>query len=200
MDEARHLRVMLHDDGTAIFGIPVDLLPVGCRADKRTIEGALRPMLSPLFHGSGTGASFRYLRDRKLISFHTHDRAATDIMMEFAETTGRALRLTLEGSPVEITAWRRQTEHSPSPTQRRKSADRLLTRLESWIPRKYREGLIGDLWEDVREYRADGWTERQIRRLVWREFRIAVVEGVKAKLRSAWFTWVVKAVRGWLAR
>lgn len=87
----------------------------------------------------------------------------------------------------------------PPATRRRRRADALLDRLGSLIPRSHREAVLGDLREDVRDYRELGWTEKQIRRHIRWQFGIIVFERVKGVFRWAWFAWAFKAVKGWLA-
>lgn len=53
--------------------------------------------------------------------------------------------------------------------------DRLLDRIEAWMtPIKLREELLGDIREEVRHRREQGWTENNIRRLIWWQFVYAV--------------------------
>lgn len=57
-----------------------------------------------------------------------------------------------------------------------KQSGTLLTNLSSLIPRKYRQAIVGDLWEDIAEFRKLGWSERQIRRHIWWQFFVAVYQ------------------------
>jgi len=53
-----------------------------------------------------------------------------------------------------------------------------LNRIEAWTPIKLREELLGDLREDIRRRRAQGWTEKQLWRLVWWQYGWAVVGAI----------------------
>jgi hypothetical protein len=61
-------------------------------------------------------------------------------------------------------------------------ANQILTRWASWIPRRQREVIAGDLLEDIQEYHSEGWTEKQ---LVWHVRRQILIAASVAILRFA---------------
>lgn len=53
-------------------------------------------------------------------------------------------------------------------TKRRKTTKEWLISVSFWIPRKYREAIVGDIMEDYHELRALGKSERRIRiHVIW---------------------------------
>lgn len=57
-------------------------------------------------------------------------------------------------------------------------AEKLLGRIEAWTPIKLREEFLGDLREDVHLRCEEGWTEKQLRRLIWWQYGWAVVGAI----------------------
>jgi hypothetical protein len=54
-------------------------------------------------------------------------------------------------------------------------AERWLVSLSFWIPRKYREAIAGDIFEDCREMREKGFSESRIRVHVLWQLAVAVI-------------------------
>ena len=81
-------------------------------------------------------------------------------------------------------------------------ASRKLHQLEAWIPRRHREAITGDLWEDLNQFRSEGWTEKQLVRHIRRQFAVILAERLLALVRPdrwAWFAavkWVFRVLRG----
>ena len=74
-------------------------------------------------------------------------------------------------------------------TSSRKRTDTLLRRRSFLVPRRHREAITGDIYEDVVDLREAGESERVIRFFVCWQFTWAVVSGVtgwvSARLRRA---------------
>ena len=68
--------------------------------------------------------------------------------------------------------------------KRAKRADRLLRRIEKLVPRRHREGLLSDIWDDVNAFRGENWTERQLVRYIWWQVGWLVLG--RAKTASQW--------------
>ena len=59
---------------------------------------------------------------------------------------------------------------------RKKRADKLLSRIGNFVPRRHREALLGDLRQDVSERRDEKWTERKLCRFIWWQLMWIIVE------------------------
>jgi hypothetical protein len=80
---------------------------------------------------------------------------------------------------------------------RQPSSDRLLQFLSRFIPRKNREEIVGDLREDLAEFRQEGLGERRlILHVLWQLFYCV------APRLAKWgtFGWLAEAVRKYLAK
>ena len=74
------------------------------------------------------------------------------------------------------------------------STDKFLTQVGSLVPRQHREAILGDLWEDVADYRADGWSEARIRwHLCW-QLTIAVLQRLPLT-KAAIIAWIARNLR-----
>ena len=87
-----------------------------------------------------------------------------------------------------------------SPQRVLPKATRVLNNFASYVPRGYREAFVRDLWDDIEEYRSQGWTEKQLVNHVRRQILIAALLRI-AKLAkpAAWFAAIrvlVKAASG----
>jgi hypothetical protein len=78
--------------------------------------------------------------------------------------------------------------------------DRLLCRVAALIPRRNREAIVGDLREDVQDFRLARWTEKQIRRHIWWQFGIIIVQRCKGVFRWGAVAWLGKKMLGWIVR
>ena len=63
-------------------------------------------------------------------------------------------------------------------TSSRKRTDAILRRLAFLVPRRNREAITGDIYEDVEDLRAAGESERVIRFVVLWQFAWAVAGGI----------------------
>lgn len=70
------------------------------------------------------------------------------------------------------------------------TADRVLDRLHLLIPRRQREDILGDLYEDVAALREDGYSEKMLCRYVYWQVFCAAVERLKPWNWGA-FVWLV---------
>ena len=59
---------------------------------------------------------------------------------------------------------------------------------------------MGDIQEDVGEYREAGWTEKQIRRHIWWQFGIILFERFKGVFSWIAGAWGFKKLGGWLVK
>jgi len=62
-----------------------------------------------------------------------------------------------------------------APQKPQKKAETWLVALSFWLPRKHREAVTGDIFEDCAEMRGLGYSERRIRIQVLWQFAIAVL-------------------------
>ena len=64
--------------------------------------------------------------------------------------------------PIEVSRYFLWQQSKTNPDATGLRAELLLTNVGAFIPRCHREALIGDLMEDLRDYRAIGFTERRL--------------------------------------
>lgn len=75
------------------------------------------------------------------------------------------------------------------------TTDRCLKFLQTLIPRHNREAILGDIWEDVVEFRAEGWKESHVRLHILWQLAVIVACRCRGIYRLAIFAWLAAKVR-----
>lgn len=105
-----------------------------------------------------------------------------EMQRDFSEKDFSAQELPAEG---EHAAKHCSKSSSDAHSQSRRSPENWLTSIAFWIPRKQREGLVGDILEDCHELRSFGKRNSRIwAHVIW-QFLIAVVTSIPASILSA---------------
>jgi hypothetical protein len=88
---------------------------------------------------------------------------------------------------------------TPSRRRQQRAADRCLTLMSCLVPRRNRQGAVGDLKEDVKDYRRKGWSERQLCCFLLYQFAIIVFQKLNLKrwITGGAIVGYVKSKFGW---
>lgn len=79
------------------------------------------------------------------------------------------------------------------------AAERLLVQMSSLLPRRYRDGFVGDLHEDLEEYRNEHlWSERRLLLHVILQTSILYRHHLARLLRWGIVSWLAVKFRNWL--